>query len=211
MPLGSDTGTSSVIRRRPRSLPAAHQPAPIPFTSSSCTTTGRSGHSMISPRVSNFDRLEGGLGPNRMGIRNMAWKKVAFCITITVGVLWFLRPSRESVWPIKTPGEPLPQTFAVVGVEDRNELIFLQYGNHPRKLTPTIIVVPRSCPISPTYPLHLLHRLIPILPLLPPHPSRQLVPILPDRPPTSLTQIPAEPFSAPRRTARPCRWCNMRS
>lgn len=61
---------------------------------------------MISPRAGNYERLEGGLGPSRMGMRNITWRKVAFCITITVGVLWLLRPSREnSVWPIKSPGE----------------------------------------------------------------------------------------------------------
>jgi len=81
---------------------------------------------MISPRASNYERLEGGLGPGRLGIRNFAWKKVVLCLTITVGVLWLLRPSKErSLWPIKTPGEP-----PVVGAEDRNELT-LQCGKHP--------------------------------------------------------------------------------
>ena len=70
---------------------------------------------MISPRTGNFESLEGGLGQSRLGMRNIAWKKIVFCITITVGVLWILRPSRENVWPIKMPGELPPQTFAVVG------------------------------------------------------------------------------------------------
>jgi guanosine-diphosphatase len=64
---------------------------------------------MISPRSSNFERLEGGLGPSRLGMRNIAWRKILLCLTITLGVLWFLRPSKESVWSIKKPGESLPK------------------------------------------------------------------------------------------------------
>ena len=52
--------------------------------------------------------LEGGLGPSHSGMRNITLRKVILCLTITVGVLWFLRPSKESLWSIKTPGEPLP-------------------------------------------------------------------------------------------------------
>lgn len=66
---------------------------------------------MISPRRSNYERLEGGLGPSRLGMRNFTWKKIALCLTITIGVLWLLRPSKEKgLWPIKAPGEPLPRS-----------------------------------------------------------------------------------------------------
>jgi hypothetical protein len=111
MPSGRDSGSSVFVRRRSRLSPLT----PFPSTSPS----PRVGNPMISPRGGNYERLEGGLGPSRLGMRSFAWRKIALCLTITVGVLWLLRPSKEiSLWPIKTPREPPPQTFTVVGVEN---------------------------------------------------------------------------------------------
>jgi hypothetical protein len=61
---------------------------------------------MISPRTSTFDRLEGGLGTSRLGMRNVVWKRIALYLALTVGVLWLLRPAKKRVWNIKAPGEP---------------------------------------------------------------------------------------------------------
>jgi guanosine-diphosphatase len=53
----------------------------------------------ISPRNSNYERLEGGMGPSRTQNR-FAWKKfgiAAFCI---IGLIWFFGPSepRDLGW-----------------------------------------------------------------------------------------------------------------
>jgi len=140
MSLNRDSGLSAFIRRRPPSSIVAHQSAPFPSTTS--RVCGHSANSMMSPRSSNYERLEGGLGPSRLGMRNIAWRKIVLCLTITVGVLWFLRPSKESTWSIKTPGEP-SLGLHVVGTKDTNELISLQSGNHPCKSTPIIIACHR--------------------------------------------------------------------
>ena len=136
MSLSHDSGLGAVIRRR--STTVAHQSPPFSSTTRVC---GQSTNSMISPRNSNnYERLEGGLGPSR-GMRNIAWRKIALCLTITVGVLWLLSPSKDSAWSIKTPGESLGPP--VVGVNGTNELISSQCGNHPRKSTLTVLACPR--------------------------------------------------------------------
>jgi guanosine-diphosphatase len=58
---------------------------------------------MLSPRSSNYERLEGGLGPSRLGIRNIVWRRIVFYLALAVGVVWLLRPSGKRVWNIKTP------------------------------------------------------------------------------------------------------------
>jgi guanosine-diphosphatase len=75
---------------------------------------------MISPRSSHYERLEGGLGPCRLGVRNVSWKRILLCLTLSVGLVWLLRPSRKSVSSIKsqTPVDdshyPLPPSSPVV-------------------------------------------------------------------------------------------------
>src|SRR6266849_4784978 len=191
MSLSHDSGVSAFIRRRPRSSTVAHQSAP--FSSTTSRVCGQSANSMISPRNSNFERLEGGLGPSRLGMRNIAWRKIVLCLTITVGVLWFLRPSKESVWSIKTPGEPLG--LQVVGIKDTNELISLQCGNHPCKSTPNILACPRVPWPSLTNPKWWTSH--------PPH--HLLRPMVHDQPHTSQTQTRAKLSFAPHRTIRPHR------
>jgi hypothetical protein len=197
MSVSADSTLSAFIRRRPPSSTVPHQSPPFPSTTS--RVRGRSGNSMISPRSSSYERLEGGLGASRLGMRNIAWRKIVLCLTITVGVLWFLRPSKESSWSIKTPGEPLLRLH-VIGVKDTNELIFLQCGNHPRKSTPIIIAchrVPWPSLMSPkwwtSHPPHYLIR-----------------PMFTDPPHTSQIQTRAKPSFAPRHTIRPYRSYNMR-
>ena len=117
-----ESGMSAFIRRRACSSTVPHQSPPFPFTTSSPTAPrvcGPSTNSMISPRSSNYERLEGGLGPSRVWMRNIAWKRIVLCLAITVGVLWFLRPSKESIWPKKTPGEPLliPSLLLASGID----------------------------------------------------------------------------------------------
>ena len=108
MPLGRDNGPTLFHRRRRRSLPAAHQSTPLHSTTTSHPTTrtgSQPGNSMISPRTSTYDRLEGGLWTSRLGTRNVVWKRIALYLALTVGFLWLLRPAEKRVWNIKAPGE----------------------------------------------------------------------------------------------------------
>ena len=59
------------------------------------TLTSRSRYLMaiISPRSSNYDRLEGGMGPSRVGgMKKFAWKKFAVGAALLVGVVWLFGP-----------------------------------------------------------------------------------------------------------------------
>ncbi|KAF5379893.1 hypothetical protein D9757_007195 [Collybiopsis confluens] len=47
----------------------------------------------ISPRSSNYERLEGGMGPSRMGSnRRIGWKKFAIAGVAIIGLVWFFGP-----------------------------------------------------------------------------------------------------------------------
>jgi hypothetical protein len=116
MSLECDAGPSTVLRRRQRASPSARQPTPVPSAFSSRPTStvgGKSESSMTSSRSSNYERLEGGLGPSRLGMRNISWRRIVLCLAIVVAVLWLLRPSEKRLWDVKTPGEfPFPDVFS---------------------------------------------------------------------------------------------------
>lgn len=46
----------------------------------------------ISPRSSNYERLEGGMGPSRTGTKRFAWKKFAIGAAVLIGLVWFFGP-----------------------------------------------------------------------------------------------------------------------
>lgn len=47
---------------------------------------------MFFTRSSNYDRLEGGLGPGRTNNRKLAWKKFAIGAAVLIAFVWFLGP-----------------------------------------------------------------------------------------------------------------------
>ncbi|KAK7449822.1 Guanosine-diphosphatase [Stygiomarasmius scandens] len=59
--------------------------------------------SMLSPRSSNYERLEGGLGPSKMGTsKKFAWKKFAIGAAVIIGLVWVFGPreTRQRLpWP----------------------------------------------------------------------------------------------------------------
>ncbi|KAF9260943.1 hypothetical protein L218DRAFT_871239 [Marasmius fiardii PR-910] len=67
---------------------------------------------MLSPRSSNYERLEGGMGPSNMGHRKrFTWKKFAIGAAVIVGLVWFFGPRENIKKPWSTaeynaPGEP---------------------------------------------------------------------------------------------------------
>lgn len=62
---------------------------------------------MVSPRSGNYERLESGMGPSRLGVRNFTWRKIVFCLAIVVAFVWFLGPTepKRVLDGIKTPGQ----------------------------------------------------------------------------------------------------------
>ncbi|KAI0051441.1 hypothetical protein FA95DRAFT_1485505 [Auriscalpium vulgare] len=73
---------------------------------------------MISPRSSNYERLEGGMGPSRNASRTVPWKKIAIAATVLIGVVWLFSPGDTSAsgWMPKTSDsdidiDPLPPAY----------------------------------------------------------------------------------------------------
>lgn len=53
---------------------------------------------MFSPRSSNYERLEGGMGPSKSGPgRKFAWKKFAIGAAVIIGLVYFFGPRREDL------------------------------------------------------------------------------------------------------------------
>ena len=53
---------------------------------------------MFSPRSSNYERLEGGMGPSRnSGGRRFAWKKFAIGAVVLIGLVYFFGPRKEDL------------------------------------------------------------------------------------------------------------------
>lgn len=57
---------------------------------------------MFSSRSSNYERLEGGMGPSRLnGMRFSAWKKFAFGAVVIIGLVLVFGPRKEDLLPSK--------------------------------------------------------------------------------------------------------------
>ena len=55
---------------------------------------------MISPRSSNYEHLEGGLGPSRP--KRFAWKRFAVVAVAIVGLVYFFGPRQSRTLPWRT-------------------------------------------------------------------------------------------------------------
>ncbi|OCH91644.1 hypothetical protein OBBRIDRAFT_774912 [Obba rivulosa] len=56
---------------------------------------------MFPQRSNNYERLEGGMGPNRMGARRFGWKKFAIGAVVIIGLVWVFGPRKEDLVPEK--------------------------------------------------------------------------------------------------------------
>ncbi|KAI0372315.1 hypothetical protein BV20DRAFT_964454 [Pilatotrama ljubarskyi] len=57
-----------------------------------------SNNDMYSPRSSNYERLEGGMGPSKSGPgRRFAWKKFAIGAVVIIGLVYFFGPRKEDL------------------------------------------------------------------------------------------------------------------
>lgn len=53
---------------------------------------------MSSPRSSNYERLENGMGPSRIGgTRRFGWKKFAIAAVVVIGLVWVFGPRKEDI------------------------------------------------------------------------------------------------------------------
>lgn len=216
--VGRNSGPSFIVRRRSRRISSAHPTNPPASTDNSSLHTSKAGgqseKSMIFPRSSHYERLEGGLGPSRLGVRNIAWRRIVLGLTLIVGFFWLVRHSQKTVWSVKTPGEPF-QTFAAAsviahnGIEGKNHV--LQCGKHPWAWNPTLTLTMILYPLRLPQALRLpwSNHISPKW-MTPPLPQ-YLPPILPDHHHTNPTQIQAKPSSAPLRTTHHRRSYNMPS
>ncbi|KAF4617218.1 hypothetical protein D9613_006321 [Agrocybe pediades] len=94
-----------------------HPPTEQPASTTPTRTTGldtptlRSRYimSLISPRSSNYERLEGGHGPARTGAgKRFAWKKFAIAAAILIGLVYFFAPRQPKELPWKSGARPGP-------------------------------------------------------------------------------------------------------
>ncbi len=90
-----------------RSFPTSGVYTPSPLFSS---LTARRGHrsalrsrkgNMLSPRSSNYDRIEGGMGPSRgyPAKQKFAWKKFAVGAAVIIGLVWIFGPRERRHMP----------------------------------------------------------------------------------------------------------------
>lgn len=82
---------------------ATHSSAVNTHTSSHTSQSKfRTRNMILTPRSSNYERLEGGLGPTRMnGMRRFGWKKFAVGAVVIIGLVWAFGPRKESLIPQK--------------------------------------------------------------------------------------------------------------
>ena len=74
---------------------------------------------MFSPRSSNYERLEGGMGPSRSAPgRRFAWKKFALGAAVIIGLVYFFGPRREDLDDY-VPGESAVRSLRREGPHGR--------------------------------------------------------------------------------------------
>lgn len=64
---------------------------------------------VASPRSSNYERLEGGMGPSRMSNGKwFAWKKFAIGAAVIIAIVWFFGPRESASFSWSTQGKTAP-------------------------------------------------------------------------------------------------------
>lgn len=88
-----------VTKPLPRSNPTGHcNKSSTDLGTKTRTRTTMS--TLFSPRNSNYERLEGGMGPSRLGgVRAFGWKKFAIGAVVLIALVYVFGPRREDILP----------------------------------------------------------------------------------------------------------------
>ncbi|KAJ3829725.1 nucleoside phosphatase family-domain-containing protein [Lentinula raphanica] len=114
---GHSTGAAippetNISHTRSRSLHLHNKASHL--ASESTENLGNSIQMAISPRSSNYERLEGGMGPSRINSkRRFAWKKIAIAAVVLVGLVWVFgpkEPAKVLSWPTDDTAEEIYST-----------------------------------------------------------------------------------------------------
>lgn len=104
---------------------------------------------MISPRSSNYERLEGGLGPGRIvSTKRFAWKKFALAAIAVIALLYLLGPKKSPSLGWKTkdqqiiPGVPSDSLFR----NSYTDYIYIGRAAITNRRKPSILQTTLGCP-----------------------------------------------------------------
>ncbi|KAJ8503484.1 hypothetical protein ONZ45_g10808 [Pleurotus djamor] len=100
---------------------------------------------ILSPRSTNYERLEGGMGPSRTGRARFAWKKFAIAAVVLIGLVYFFGP-REPKNLINWKNKEAPVESVILDDD-------LEIPNAPQPPTTPTPLPPRP-PTVETPPLH---------------------------------------------------------
>ncbi|KAL0961470.1 hypothetical protein HGRIS_006414 [Hohenbuehelia grisea] len=84
---------TSLTLHPPSALSSGAEPQLSPSTPTYTSLSRRKKMAILSPRSANYERLEGGMGPQRNGVLGrFAWKKFAIAATVLVALVYFFGP-----------------------------------------------------------------------------------------------------------------------
>ncbi|KAF8872176.1 hypothetical protein CPB84DRAFT_1854601 [Gymnopilus junonius] len=108
--------------------------------------------SLLSPRSSNYERLEGGHGPSRTGPgKRFGWKKFAVAAVVLIGLVYLFGPreARDLHWPKKNKDQT---TDTPVAYPYPDDIESDPNGNFPNHVPPRIKSTPPSPRLPPNNP-----------------------------------------------------------
>lgn len=95
------------------------------------TSRFRPRNMLLTPRSSNYERLEGGLGPSRMSTRRFGWKKFAIGAVVLIGLVYIVGPRKHNLIPNKyIPCESIRFSWHLNAL-NAGFPVFLMSNSHP--------------------------------------------------------------------------------
>lgn len=124
-PLGRSTGTAAILEgtnnhTRSRSIQFSKS---VNLAAKDSTEDLGNHIEMISPRSSNYERLEGGMGPSRMSNKyRFGWKRIAIAAGVIIGLVWFFSPreTTKTPWQTENAEEDSESTFVCTSIETKH-------------------------------------------------------------------------------------------
>ncbi|KAJ4475764.1 nucleoside phosphatase family-domain-containing protein, partial [Lentinula aciculospora] len=96
------------------------------LSSDSINSLGNNIQMAISPRSSNYERLEGGMGPSRTSNKRFAWKKFAIAAVVLVGLVWVFgprEPAKVLSWPSNDTADEIVYTTPYPNVDPVDPIV----------------------------------------------------------------------------------------